>query len=210
MNIKQLKNHYKEKKEIIKQRLKEFSNVKKQDIFYELCFCILTPQSNAKKCWDAVQELKKKNIINDEDKLLNKNKVLLKRILKNRTRFYNNKTNYLIECQKQYNRLIKHMGNMRDNKEKREFLVKNVKGLGYKEASHFLRNIGHKNLAILDRHILRNLFKLKIINDIPSSLNKNNYLEIEHKFHNFSKRLNIPMDELDLLFWSFETGGVFK
>ncbi|GAJ17855.1 unnamed protein product, partial [marine sediment metagenome] len=29
----------------------------------------------------------------------------------------------------------------------REWVVKNFKGLGYKEASHFLRNIGYKNFA---------------------------------------------------------------
>ena len=92
----------------------------------------------------------------------------------------------------------------------REYLVENIKGIGYKEASHFLRNIGHRNLAILDRHILKNLKDLKVINDIPKSLSKNKYFEIEKKFSNFSKEINIPMDELDLLFWSIETGEVFR
>ncbi len=88
--------------------------------------------------------------------------------------------------------------------------MQNVKGLGYKESSHFLRNIGYKNLAILDRHILKNLKDLRVIRYIPKSLNKNKYLEIEDKFQNFSKRINISMDELDLLFWSIETGEVFR
>ncbi|MBU0628517.1 MAG: DNA lyase, partial [Nanoarchaeota archaeon] len=92
----------------------------------------------------------------------------------------------------------------------REFIVTNVKGIGYKEASHFLRNIGHRNLAILDRHILKNLQKLKVINKIPKTLNKKNYLLIEDRFYKFSKKIKIPMDELDLLFWSIETGKVFK
>jgi N-glycosylase/DNA lyase len=96
------------------------------------------------------------------------------------------------------------------NKRTREWLIKNVKGIGYKESSHFLRNIGYKNLAILDRHILRNLEKFKVINKIPKTLNKKQYLSIEDKFYNFSKKIKIPMDELDLLFWSIETGKVFK
>jgi N-glycosylase/DNA lyase len=94
--------------------------------------------------------------------------------------------------------------------EKREYLVKNVKGLGLKEASHFLRNIGHNNLAILDRHILKNLHKLGVIEEVPRSLTKKAYLDIEEKFKRFSKKIGITMDELDLLFWSMETGKVFK
>jgi len=43
-----------------------------------------------------------------------------------------------------------------------EWLVKNLTGLGYKEAGHFLRNIGSGKIAILDRHILRNLHALAL------------------------------------------------
>ena len=73
-----------------------------------------------------------------------------------------------------------------------------------------MRNIGYRNIAILDRHVLRNLVKHKVIKKTPKSLTKKNYFEIENKFKKFSKEINIPMDELDLLFWSFETGEVFK
>jgi len=38
--------------------------------------------------------------------------------------------------------------------EAREWLVNNAIGIGYKEASHFLRNTGVEKLAILDRHVL--------------------------------------------------------
>ena len=76
--------------------------------------------------------------------------------------------------------------------------------------SHFLRNIGHRNLAILDRHILKNLHKLNVINEIPATLTPKKYFEIENKFIEFSNKVNISMDELDLLFWSQETGEVFK
>jgi len=80
-----------------------------------------------------------------------------------------------------------------------------------KEASHFLRNIGlGKDLAILDRHILKNLKEYGVINEIPKSITKKVYIAIEDKMREFSKRINIPMDELDLLFWSKETGIIFK
>src|SRR3989338_9951422 len=55
----ELKIHYKSLKKEIKQRLRQFSALPASDYFYELCFCLLTPQSNAKKCWQAVEKLKK-------------------------------------------------------------------------------------------------------------------------------------------------------
>ena len=94
---------------------------------------------------------------------------------------------------------------------KREWLVKNVKGLGYKEASHFLRNIGLGfELAILDRHIMKNLMKYGVIDEIPECLSKKCYLFFEEKMKEFSEKVNIPMSDLDLLFWSEETGEIFK
>ncbi len=80
-----------------------------------------------------------------------------------------------------------------------------------KEASHFLRNMGFgEELAILDRHIVRNLLRYGAINQMPKNLGKKNYLLIEEKTLQFSKRIKIPLAELDLLFWSKETGKIFK
>lgn len=208
MNIKNLKEEYKNKRKEIKKRLNDFSRMKnKKDIFYELCFCVLTPQSNAFKCDSAVEELKK---IDFYDKNVSEDKI--KKILKNKTRFYKNKSNYLLLIKNQFNDIIEKISQFKNNKKNkiREYLVKNIKGLGLKEASHFLRNIGFRNFAILDRHILKNLLKLKVIGEMPKSLSKKQYLEIENKFIGFSKKIKIPMDELDLLFWSLETGKVFK
>jgi N-glycosylase/DNA lyase len=86
-----------------------------------------------------------------------------------------------------------------------------VLGLGYKEASHFLRNIGlGEDLAILDRHILKNLMLLGVIREVPTSLSRKTYLEIERKMTAFSKEAGIPMSKLDLLLWYKEAGEVFK
>ncbi len=89
--------------------------------------------------------------------------------------------------------------------------TENVNGLGYKEASHFLRNVGlGEEFAILDRHILRNLKDFGVLPEIPISLTKKRYLEIEEKVRRFSREIGIPMGELDLLLWSKETGWIFK
>ena len=207
MEIKGIQEQYKQRKNEIKQRLKEFSEICGDNLFYELCFCALTPQSNAVKCDECVGILKSKNFIKDN--------INLEPILRPKTRFYKNKSSYLIYNKGRYGYikkiiLNKNKNDLINNKEIRVNLIKNSKGLGYKEASHFLRNIGYRNLAILDRHILKNLKKLNVIKEIPQTLTPKRYIEIEEKFQNFSKKINIPMDELDLLFWSMQTGKVFK
>jgi N-glycosylase/DNA lyase len=94
---------------------------------------------------------------------------------------------------------------------RREWLVRHVKGMGYKEASHFLRNTGDgARLAILDRHILKNLEILGVTGSIPGSLTRNRYLEIEDSMREFSAAIGIPMDHLDFVLWFKEAGSVFK
>ena len=116
----------------------------------------------------------------------------------------------MLELKEKWNNINEKLNSIKDSNKLREFLVQNVKGFGLKESSHYLRNIGYRDLAILDRHILKNLHKYNVINEIPSNLTPKTYLEIEDKFKEFSSKLNIPLDELDLLFWSMETGEVFK
>jgi len=93
----------------------------------------------------------------------------------------------------------------------REWLVKNVKGMGHKEASHFLRNIGKgRDLAILDRHILKNMKLIGIIDKIPDSMPPKKYLELEGILRQFSDEVGIPMDHLDIVLWYKETNEIFK
>ncbi len=192
---------YNEKKELIRKALRKFKDLNEIEYYYEMMFCLLTPQSNALKCWDAIEELKKLKKF-ETDKINS--------ILKTRTRFHNNKTKYILESGKTWN-LIKNSLNNKNRLELRNELKKMVKGYGLKEAGHFLRNIGKSDnqIAILDRHILRNLKSLGVI-ETDKIKNDKHYLEMEQKFLEFSKRIGIPIDELDLLFWSRENGQIFK
>jgi N-glycosylase/DNA lyase len=134
----------------------------------------------------------------------------------NCARFKNKKAHYLVEARKLFLRdgkiSIRSCLRKFDNISAcRDWLVQNIRGLGYKEASHFLRNIGlGENIAILDRHILKNLAIIGIIADIPNSMSRKNYLEIERKMIEFAGRIHIPVSHLDLLFWYKETGEIFK
>lgn len=96
--------------------------------------------------------------------------------------------------------------------ERRDWLAqeKRVKGLGYKEASHFLRNIGLKGHAILDKHVLRCLSELNVIEECKQPGTRARYLEIEEKLSRFARELRIDFDELDLVLWSLKTGEVLK
>jgi len=97
-----------------------------------------------------------------------------------------------------------------DPREAREGLVRTAWGLGYKEASHFLRNIGYRGLAILDRHVLRGMVELGSLRSIPRSLTRRRYLVIEEEFLRLAGLLGIPPEALDMVLWYERTGEVFK
>ena len=211
--IRQLQRIFRERKEEISYRLGEFSNcLAGQDesrIFSELAFCLLTPQSKARCCWDAVCA------INNRDMLLTGTEADIRGMLF-RVRFHNKKAHYVVQARELFmtdeGLAIKAvLQNFPDSYQCREWLVRTIKGLGYKEASHFLRNVGFGNsIAILDRHILRNLVRFGVIQNIPSSLGRMQYLKIEKKMSAFARTIRIPWAYLDLLLWYRETGEIFK
>jgi len=211
--ISELKELYKEKESIISRKVAEFRRLWESgdevDYFKELIFCILTPQSKAKICWQKVLEL-------FEEKLIFEGSVEDIASVLTGVRFRLNKARYIILAREKFiadgkiilREKIKQFGRPL---QAREWLVKNIKGMGYKEASHFLRNIGFgENLAILDRHILKNLKHFGVISEIPKSLTRKKYLGIEEKFLSFARIISIPPSHLDLLLWCQETGEVFK
>ena len=211
--FKEIEKIYKEIKGDIKKRLEEFKNIwekgSNKDIHLELSFCILTPQSKALNAWQAITNLKKDDLI-----YTGKAEELVEFL--NIVRFKNNKAKYLVELREQMTKdgeLITKdfFDSLPTVTEKRDWIVKNIKGMSYKEASHFLRNVGFgEDIAILDRHILKNLVKLEVIDELPKTLSPKLYLEIEEKMRNYSKFCKIDMDELDLVLWYKEAGEVFK
>ncbi len=177
-----------------------------EDIFSEAVFCLLTPQSKAKSCWAAVEELRKKGLLWMGDA------AEIARVLRGYVRFHNTKARRVVEIRKNPGPegLIEIL-RVDNPMDMRDSLVGTVDGMGYKEASHFLRNVGvGEDLAILDRHILKNLVSLGVIDGTPRSLTPGRYLETEEKMRLFASEIGIPVAHLDLLFWYMETGEVFK
>ncbi len=201
----ELLTHYAEKKSSIQRRLEEFSKIPSSEYFYELVYCLLTPQSSAENASKAVELLKQHDFF---ERSIDPTPLLRQR--ESYIRFHETKGKNLIKIKKQFPLIAGRLLDGTPSRLLREWLVKNVRGMGHKEASHFLRNIGHRGLAILDRHILKNLVRYSVLRSLPKPLTRNRYFTIEEKFARFSERLGIPMDELDLLFWSMETGKILK
>ena len=193
------------RRDAIRGRLNEFMGIKPTRYFYELAYCMLTPQSSAVNAGKAVERLQEKNFSGEE---LDPEPILFQKDFY--IRFHRTKGRLLLEMKKNFTEILTAVSNGETGGVLREWLVNHVKGIGYKEASHFLRNIVYRDLAILDRHILKNLKKFGAIRSIPKSLTPRRYLRIERQFHRFAATVGIPLDELDLLFWSLETGEILK
>ena len=196
---------YASKKEEILKRLESFERLKyasNEDIFAELVFCLLTPQTRASAAKRAITALRTSSLLFNGEV-----SAIAELLAKYGVRFHNNKAKYIVAARELFSRngkmRIKSMLNTDDVKGLRMWLAENVLGLGLKEANHFLRNIGYgKELAILDRHILGELLQLGIISKLPKSLSKSKYLDIEQKLANFAAKLKLSIAELDLLLWS--------
>ncbi|MBI4162209.1 MAG: N-glycosylase/DNA lyase [Candidatus Aenigmarchaeota archaeon] len=208
-----LYNKYLVKKPAIEKRLQEFKEVfgrNDDEIFAELAFCICTPRSTAKLAWLAIEKMKNNGILyngSPED--------LLKWMAGVSSNI--NKSKYIYETRERLKKngeiKLKERINASDITSTREWLVANIKGFGYKEASHFLRNVGFgENLAILDRHILKHMAANGVIQEIPKNVfsSPKVYKELEQRFIEFANSINIQPAHLDLLFWSEEAGEIFK
>jgi N-glycosylase/DNA lyase len=206
------KSLYAEKEEEIKSRIQEFEyareNADDTRILEELCFCILTSAVGPKvgmKSLHAVQDIL---LEGNEQEIYDRLKGVHK---------YPEKAAYIVHTldylKNEYGLKMRELVNSFDDpKERRDFfaLNKNIKGLGLTQASHFLRNIGFKGYAILDRNVVNSLFKLGVIESPKPPTSKKRYLETEEKMRNFAEELGIEIEELDLLLWSMKRGYMPK
>lgn len=211
--IRDLRRDYRNKKPAIVARLAEFKQVAgKGDaaIFEELCFCILTAGSSAKMGMKTIEALR--DILHHGSE-----RELQQRAHKHRVRFWRIRPSYIYQtreylretCGLELRRLLASFDSPR---QRRDFFAKNkaIKGLGYKEASHFLRNIGFPGYAILDKHILNSLREMRVISSRMKPATAAGYLAIEEKLRVFACEIGIDMDHLDLLLWSRKTGEILK
>lgn len=218
MELEEIREQYRENKEVIEKRLEEFSELRDASeyrLFKELVFVILTSQTSAKKAWEAAEQLDR------EDLLLNGDESEIAEVLRdNEVQYEENKASYIVEnretlsqptLQDPTKELKLSYKIDEDNLEKtRRWMVDNLKGVGWKAASHFLRNVGYRDVAIVSNYIAEDLYELGLIDSAKIPSDEKAYLEAEQKMEKLSKEVDISVEALDLVLWSMETGEVFK
>lgn len=188
----------------IQKRIQDFKNIRKDssdELFQELCFCILTANFNAERCIQIHSQLKACFCTETKDTLAQKLK-------ENGYRFPNTRAAYIVESSSKKDLLPTILTTFQGD-ERRTWLVQNIKGLGYKEASHFLRNIGYDDYAIIDSHILDILGRSHVITR-PKTLTKKTYMDIETILRRLAHQTQLTLAELDLYLWYLETGKILK
>lgn len=213
VTLEHVMNAHRERRDEIRRRLAEFEAIWKdgsdEKIWEEMVFCFFTGGCSAKmglRSIDAVRPLLDSGSQPEIAKALSG----VHRYPNARARYVYMSRSFLQQhCNLE---LRKKLESFDCQLERRDWLVreKGIKGLGYKEASHFLRNIGFKGYAILDKHVLRCLAELKIIDDPKPPNTRSRYLTVEDKLRSLSDRTKIDFDEMDLVLWSMKTGQILK
>ena len=212
--LEDLQASYQEKRPAIQARLAEFAEIGREAddarLFEELVFCILTAGASARMGLTSIERIRRL--------LPRATHHRLHQALCGAHRFPRARSGYVVttrswlraDCGLRLRERLTAFGD--DAEGRRDFLARTpgIKGIGYKEASHYLRNIGYRGYGILDQHILRTLHELGVIEAPTPPTTKKKYLAAEESMRQFARRIKIDFDELDLLLWSNRTGEILK
>ena len=213
ITFEKIKEAHAERRDEIRGRLNEFKAVLQERddrrLWEEMVFCFFTGGCSAKmglRSIEAVRPL-----------LGNGTQAELAKALTGVHRYPNERAKYIVHSRNFLKtdcdlKISDRLAGFDDDIARRDWLAreKGIKGLGYKEASHFLRNIGYSGYAILDKHVLRCLAELKIIDEPKPPNSRRMYLTVEDKLRQLTNKVQIDFDELDLVLWSIKTGSVLK
>jgi len=199
----------------IRVRLREFRRVWRtasdQRLWEEMVYCIFTAGASAKMGLRSVEAIRPLLATGPQQAMT---RAL---VAAGAHRFPNARPGYVVITRDYLQgsfsmRLRERLKGFRDPFERRDWLATEprIKGLGYKEASHFLRNVGFQGYGILDKHVVRCLGELGVIDSPKPPTTRKRYLEIEARMRQFAGDVGIDFDELDLVLWSMKTGEVLK
>jgi N-glycosylase/DNA lyase len=213
LTIENIKAAHRERRDEIRGRLAEFEKIWESEpderLWEEMVFCFFTGGCSARMGMRSIEAVRSLLLTGTHDELMN--------ALVGRHRYPRARSGYIVASREFLQehcglRLRSKLASFENRLERRDWLVKEkrIKGLGYKEASHFLRNIGLKGYAILDKHVLRSLAELGIIEDPTPPATRSKYLATEESLKNLAEMTKIDFDELDLVLWSMKTGEILK
>jgi N-glycosylase/DNA lyase len=188
----------------VNERIGEFErmgNASEDMLFCELCFCILTANFTAERAIMIQKQMGDGFITLSQARLA-------KRLKSLGYRFPNTRAAYIVKARAHRGNIGPTLNRL-SGKELRDWFACNVLGLGYKEASHFLRNVGYKDFAILDFHIIDLMVENGLIKR-PKTLTPRRYLTVEGELLSLGTLIGMNMAELDLYLWYIETGKILK
>jgi N-glycosylase/DNA lyase len=199
----------------IRARLAEFRAIWRTGsdarLWEELVFCIFTAGASARMGLRAVEAIRPLLMYGRKDQMTRALKRAgAHRFPVARPGYIVVTRNYLNEyCGMELRRLLRSFS---DPFERRDWLAQEgrIKGLGYKESSHFLRNVGLKGYAILDKHVWRCLHDVGLVTGSGPPTSRTRYMETETRLSCFAREVGIDVDELDLVLWSLKTGEILK
>ena len=199
----------------IKKRLGEFQEVwhhgSDARLWEELVYCIFTAGASARMGLNAIDAVRSLLLDGEPEEMT--------QVLRETGahRFPVARPRYIVTTRNYFRAnfgmaLRERLRSFSDPFERRDWLAqeKQIKGLGYKESSHFLRNVGVKGHAILDKHVMHCLTEMNIVDTARPPANRKKYLEVEQEFRRFARQIKVDFDELDLVLWSIQTGEILK
>jgi N-glycosylase/DNA lyase len=191
----------------VEMRIREFREAQDEGEkrwFKELVFCLLTANYSARGAIACIDALDDRNLLNDGDL------EQVQACLEHRHRYPKKRSEFIVKARVHRDDLKRIIQSQPSSKVARDWLVDNITGLGMKEASHFLRNVGYLDLAIIDKHILSHMEEMGIILERPKTLTRKKYLEYEVILMQVADILGMPLGQMDLYLWAKKSGEVLK
>lgn len=213
VTIERIRQVHRERSVPIRERLAEFEKIRERggdaELWEEMVYCFFTGGCSARMGMRSVEAVR--------PHLRNGDQEAIRNALSGVHRYPNARSRYVVESRDFLEKAVgfrikAKLESFDCDLSRRDWLVKEkgIKGLGYKEASHFLRNVGYKGYAILDKHVLRCLAELKIIDDSKPPNTRSKYLSVENRLRFLTEAAEIDFDEMDLVLWSMKTGEILK
>lgn len=213
VTLEKIRAAHRERRREIRARLSEFEEVRRtatdERLWEELVFCIFTAGASARMGLGSVEAVRHLLAKGSHEELA--------AALQSKHRYPNSRSGYIVVTREYLEadcrmRLRERLESFEDPIERRDWLARTreIKGLGYKESSHFLRNVGYRGYAILDKHILRSLAEVGVLDSPQPPSTRARYLSTEERLRRFAEDLGLDFDELDLVLWSMKTGEILK
>jgi N-glycosylase/DNA lyase len=189
---------------------KNWTGLSEEELFSELASCIIGSRITFEKAKN-VSELLKRNELLTPQGLIEQPRTYEKRIhsiLREQKCLYaKSKARYIVSTSisiysNKHTSIRKILETANDQYAARDILVELCLGIGFKQASLFLRNIHYADdLAILDTHVINYMRLMGLEDDVGQGLTQRMYLSYEDRLRKYSEKFNTSVAQLDISIW---------